>query len=86
MHRQTVSASAVNLMCQKRKKCTLAETQGGSLRVVLVRVCSQVILKPTPIIYLVYEKNDLFIYLIDQNVYIFDFYIPSLLSVSKVYK
>ena len=27
-------------------------------------------LKPTPIIYLVFEKNDLFIYLIDQNVYV----------------
>ena len=27
--------------------------------------------KPTPIIYLVFEKNDLFIYLIKQNVYIF---------------
>ena len=28
-------------------------------------------LKPTPIIYLVFEKNDLFIYLIEQNVNIF---------------
>ena len=28
-------------------------------------------LKPTPIIYLIFEKNDLFIYLIEQNVYIF---------------
>ena len=28
-------------------------------------------LKPTPIIYLVFGKNDLFIYLIEQNVYIF---------------
>ena len=30
-------------------------------------------LKPTPIIYLVFEKNDLFIYLIEQNVYIFKY-------------
>ena len=29
------------------------------------------ILKPTPIIYLVFEKNDLYIYLMEQNVYIF---------------
>ena len=28
-------------------------------------------MKPTPIIYLVFEKNDLFIYLIEQNVNIF---------------
>ena len=27
--------------------------------------------KPTRVIYLVFEKNDLFIYLIEQNVYIF---------------
>ena len=42
-----------------------------------------------------FEKIDLFIYLIEQNVYIFiytpghiqffDFYIPSLLSINKVY-
>ena len=44
---------------------------GGDLRVILVRVCGPVFLKPTPIIYLVFEKNDLFIYLIEQNVYIF---------------
>ena len=28
-------------------------------------------LKPTPIVYLVFQKNDPFIYLIEQNVYIF---------------
>ena len=45
-------------------------------------------LKPTQMIYLVFEKNDLFIYLIEQSVYIliyllfFDFNIPSLLSVN----
>ena len=46
--------------------------------------------KPTPIIYLVFEKNDLFIYLIEQNVNIIIYcsliFIPSLLSVNKVYK
>ena len=42
-------------------------------------------LKRIPIIYLVFEKNDLFLYLIEQNVYIFIF-IPSLLSVNKVHK
>ena len=45
--------------------------RGGNLRVILVRVCGPVFLKPTPIKYLVFEKNDLFIYLIEQNVYIF---------------
>ena len=30
-----------------------------------------ILLKPTPIIYLVFEKNDQFIYLIEQNVYLF---------------
>ena len=29
------------------------------------------ILKPTPIIYVILERNDLFIYLIEQNVYLF---------------
>ena len=45
--------------------------------------------KPTPIIYLVFEKYDIFIYLIEQNVYIFIYcslFITSLLSVNKVYK
>ena len=40
--------------------------------------------KPTPIIYLVFEKNDIFIFLIEQNVYIFIYcsliFIPYLLS------
>ena len=44
---------------------------GGYLRVILERVCGPVFLKPTPIIYMVFEKNDLFIYLIEQNVHIF---------------
>ena len=47
------------------------------------------ILKSNPIIYLVFEKNDLYIYLIEQNVYIFLYYclilLPYLLSVSKVF-
>ena len=46
--------------------------------------------KPIPIIYLVFEKNGLFIYLIEQNVYIFIYcslsFIPSFLSVNKVNK
>ena len=46
------------------------------------------VLKPTPIIYLVLEKNDLFIYLIEQNVYIFIysssiFIYPFLVSVNS---
>ena len=41
---------------------------GGDLRVILVRVFQPVFLKPSPIIYKVFEKNDLFIYLTDQNV------------------
>ena len=44
---------------------------GGNLRVILVRVWGPVFLKPTPIMYLVCEKNDLFIYLIHQNVHLF---------------
>ena len=45
---------------------------GGNLRVILVRVCEPVFsLKPTLIIYLGFEKNELFIYLMEQNVYIF---------------
>ena len=39
--------------------------------VILVQVCGSVSWKPTPIIYLVFEKYYLFIYLIEQNVYIF---------------
>ena len=46
-------------------------SSGGNLGVILVRVCEPVFFKPTPIIYLVFEKNDLFINLIEQNVYIF---------------
>ena len=64
-----------------------------SLGAILVRVCGPVFFKPTPFIYVVFKKNDLFIYLIEQNVYrfikiilFFDFYIPPLLSVNKVYK
>ena len=30
-------------------------------------------LKPTPIIYLVFEKNDLLLYLIEKNVYMFTY-------------
>ena len=37
---------------------------GGILGVILVRVCEPVFMKPTQIIYLVFEKNDLFIYLV----------------------
>ena len=44
---------------------------GGNLRVILVRACGSVFFKPTPIIYQVFEKNDLFVYLTEQNVYIF---------------
>ena len=44
---------------------------GGDLRVILVWVYEPVFFKPTRVIYLVFEKNDLFIYLIEQNVYIF---------------
>ena len=43
------------------------------MEVILVRVCEAVFMKPTPIIYLVFKKNDLFIYLIEQNVYIFTY-------------
>ena len=46
-------------------------SRGGNLRVILVQLCGPVFLKPTPILYLVFEKNDLFIYLIQQTVYIF---------------
>ena len=63
---------------------------GGNLRVILVRMCGPLLLNLPNHIYLVFEKNDLFIYLIGQNIYIFilffDFYIPSLLSVNKVYR
>ena len=44
---------------------------GGNLRAILVQVNRPVFFNPTPIIYLVFEKNDLFIYFIEQNVYIF---------------
>ena len=45
---------------------------GGNLVVILVRVCEPVFfLKPSPIIYLAFEKIDIFIYLIEQNIYIF---------------
>ena len=47
-------------------------------------------LKPTQIIYLVFENNDLFIYLIEQKVFIFIYcfliFIPFLLSVNNVHK
>ena len=39
--------------------------------------------KPTPIIYLVFEKNDLFIYLIEQNIYFFMCYSYTLFAVCK---
>ena len=39
----------------------------------MVRVCEPVFFKPTPIISLVFEKNDLFINLIKQNVYTFKY-------------
>ena len=43
------------------------------------------ILKPTPVIYLVLESNDLFIYLIPIHILSFDFYIHSLLSFTNKY-
>ena len=50
---------------------------GGNFGVILVRVCEPVF-KPTPVIYLAFEKNDLFIYLIEHiHLLFFDFYIPS---------
>ena len=44
---------------------------GGHLVVILVRVCDPFFLKTTPIIYLAFEKYDLFIYFIVHNVDIF---------------
>ena len=46
---------------------------GCNLGVILVRVCEPVtcISKPTPFIYLAFEKTDTFIYLIIQNVDLF---------------
>ena len=67
-------------------------TQGGrdNLEIILVQVCEPVFFKPIPILYLVFEKNDVFIYLIEQNVNIFIhcslISIPYLLSVNTVYK
>ena len=49
---------------------------GGGGGVFWVRVHVRAFFKPIPIIYFVFEKNDLFIayiYLIEQNVYIFTF-------------
>ena len=43
---------------------------GGNLEVILVRVCEPVF-ETYPNHILSLEKNDLFIYLIEQNVYIF---------------
>ena len=40
---------------------------GGTLSVILVRVCEPIFLKTYPI----FEKNDPFIYLIEQNIFIF---------------
>ena len=40
-------------------------------------------LNPTPIIYLIFEKNDLFIYLIEQHVYIFIYCLYTLFVVCK---
>ena len=52
---------------------------GGNFGVILVRLCEPVFFKPTPIIYLVFETNDLFIYLLEHfHLLFFDFYIPSL--------
>ena len=57
---------------------------GGNLRVNLVRVCGLVFFIPG------LRKNDLFIHLIEQNVYIFIYcsliLYTLLLSVNKVYK
>ena len=52
--------------------------EGGNLGVILVRMCGPVFLKPTPIIYLVFEKKMTysylrFIYLIEQNGYMFKY-------------
>ena len=62
---------------------------GGNLRVILVRVGGPVF-GNLPHSYTWSSKKDLFIYLIEQNVYIFIYcsliFIPSLLSVNKVYK
>ena len=63
---------------------------GGGLGVILVRVCEPDFRNLSRLAF-AFEKNDLFIYLIEQNVYIFIycsliFYITSLLSVNKVYK
>ena len=44
---------------------------GGNFGLILVRVSEPIYPKPTPIIYLVFEQNDLFIYLIEQNVSMF---------------
>ena len=63
---------------------------GGNLGLILVRVCEPIFFKPTPIIYLVFaKKEDLFIYLIEQNVYIFiycSFILYTLFAVSKKVK
>ena len=69
---------------------SIAESTGGYLGVSLVHVFAPVIFKPTQIIYFVFEKNDLIIYLILQNAFIFIYssliFILDLLSVNTVYK
>ena len=44
---------------------------GGNLGIILVRVCEPFFFKP--IIYLVFENNDLFICLIEQNVFSYSY-------------